>query len=192
MLQMQKISVRLFNDFYFFYSGIRHRLHSADNVESFLRYNFDASFVIPAAATVCGPLGYTIQLTFPRSAAAESITEMIGLIQASPCCPAKLIMRVHRSDDYLISFAEDGYSFNIELHPKQRHVKRMNRFVDELVECVIRYGGKIHLAKDQVLNRDQFQRLFPNYAEFLQIKRRVDPDELFQSDLYRRLIRDTD
>ena len=68
----------------------------------------------------------------------------------------------------------------------------MNRFVDDLVECVIRYGGKIHLAKDQVLNRNQFQRLFPKYLEFLQIKRRVDPDELFQSDMYRRLIRDSE
>lgn len=190
MLQIQKISISLFNDFYFFYSRIRHRLHSADNVESFLRYNFDASFLVPSAATICGPHGYTIQLTFPRGAAQDAITEMIKLCQASPCFPAKLIMRIHRSDDHLISFSEDGYSFNLELHPKKRHVKRMNRFVDDLVECVIRYGGKIHLAKDQVLNRDQFQRLFPKYPEFLEIKRRVDPGELFQSDMYRRLIRE--
>ena len=189
MLQIQQVSVRLFNSFYFFYSRIRHRLHSADNVESFLRYNFDASFIIPSAATVCGPHGYTIQLTFPRSAALEAMTEMIELCQASPCFPAKLIMRSHRSDDHLISFSEDGYSLNFELHPKKRHIERMNRFVEDLIECVIRYGGKIHLAKDQVLNRSQFQRLFPRYVEFLEIKRRIDPDELFQSDMYRRLIR---
>jgi len=49
----------------------------------------------------------------------------------------------------------------------------------------------VHLAKDHVLRRGQFQRLFPEYRRFLQIKRRLDPDELFQSDMYRRLIRDT-
>jgi hypothetical protein len=114
---------------------------------------------------------------------------MINLCQASPCLPAKLIMRVHRQDDFLISFAEDGYSLNFELHPNRRHVKRMNRFVDDLVESVIRFGGKVHLAKDMVLTRDQFQRLFPKYGEFLAIKQRVDPDELFQSDMYRRLLR---
>jgi len=191
MLQIQQISVRLFNEFYFFYSKLRQHLHSADNVESFLRYNFDASFMIPSAAAVCGPRGYTVQLTFPRSDAQEAISEMIQLCQASPCLPAKLIMRIHRRDDHLISFSEDGYSLNFELHPKKRHVQRMNRFVDDLIECVIRYGGKIHLAKDHVLNRDQFQRLFPRYVEFLVIKRRLDPDELFQSDLYRRLIRES-
>jgi FAD/FMN-containing dehydrogenase len=67
----------------------------------------------------------------------------------------------------------------------------MNRFVDDLIECVIRYGGKVHLAKDQVLSRNQFQRLFPKYRQFLRIKQRLDPYELFQSDMYRRLIRDT-
>lgn len=190
MMQAQKLSVRLFNSFYFLYSRLRHRLHSADNVEGFLRYNFDASFIIPSAAAVCGPRGYTIQLTFPRSSAREAMTEMIGLCQASPCLPAKLIMRLHRQDEHLLSFSEDGYSLNFELHPKQRHVARMDRFVDELVECVIRYGGKVHLAKDHILTRDQFERLFPKYRDFLEIKRRLDPDELFQSGLYRRLLLD--
>lgn len=189
MLQIQKLSVPLFNKLYFFYSRIRHRLHTAENVESFLRYNFDASFMIPSAAAVCGFRGYTVQVIFPRTEARAAITEMIKLCQASPCLPAKLIMRVHRQDDYLISFAEDGYSLNFELHPNRRHVRRMNQFVDDLVESVIRFGGRVHLAKDMVLTRDQFRRLFPKYREFLAIKQRVDPDELFQSDMYRRLIR---
>lgn len=190
LLQFQKPSIRLFNELYFFWCRLRRRLKSADNVESILRYNFDASFMIPSATAVCGPLGYTIQLTFPRSDARGAITEFIRLCQDSPCLPAKLIMRVHRRDDYLISFSEDGYSLNFELHPKKRHEKRMRRFVDDLFECVIRYGGKVHLAKDHVLRRGQFQRIFPEYRRFLQIKRRLDPDELFQSDMYRRLIRD--
>jgi FAD/FMN-containing dehydrogenase len=190
MLQVQKLSIRLFNELYFSWCKLRQRLRSADNVESFLRYNFDASFMIPSAAAVCGPRGYTIQVTFPRSEAEKAITEFIRLSQDSPCLPAKLIMRVHRRDDYLISFSEDGYSLNFELHPKKRHEKRMNRFVDDLIESVIHYGGKVHLAKDHVLNRNQFQRLFPEFRQFLRIKQRLDPDELFQSDMYRRLIRD--
>jgi decaprenylphospho-beta-D-ribofuranose 2-oxidase len=189
MLQVQRVSVPIFNKLYFAYSRLRHRLHTASNVESFLRYTFDASFMIPSAAAVCGPRGYTVQVIIPRNAAGEAITKMIDLCQTSPCLPAKLIMRVHRQDDYLISFAGDGYSLNFELHPKKRHVERMNRFVDELVESVIRVGGKVHLAKDMVLKRDQFQRLFPKYREFLEIKERIDPEELFQSDMYRRLIR---
>lgn len=190
MMQIQHVSVRVFNKLYYSYSLLRQRLHTADNIESVLRYNFDASFMVPSAAAVCGPHGYTVQLTVPASDAQEVITELILLCQSSPCLPAKLIMRLHRRDDFLISFSEDGYSLNFELHPKRRHEHRMDRFLNDLVASVIRHGGKVHLAKDHVLTRQQFQALFPDYQTYLALKRRFDPAELFQSDMYRRLMRD--
>jgi len=57
------------------------------------------------------------------------------------------------------------------------------------MECGIRYGSKVHLPKDHTLTKDQFQRLFPSYAEFLRIKMEIDPESLFQSDMYQRLFR---
>lgn len=189
LLQLQRITVPLFNKLYFFYCVLRRHLHRADNVESFLRYNFDASFMIPSAATVCGRRGFTVQVSFPSSDARAAITKMIELCQACPCLPPKLIMRLHRRDNHLISFSENGYSLNFEFHPKKRHEERMRRFLGDLIECVIRFGGKVHLAKDMVLTRDQFRRLFPKYDAFLELKRQLDPDELFQSDMYRRLMR---
>ncbi len=188
MLQFQRITVPLFNEFYFLYSRLRRRQQAMDNIESFLQYNFDASFIIPSPAIVCGPRGYTIQLLVSRSNAREAITEMIELCQSSPCVSVKTIMRLHRRDDHLISFSEDGYSLNFEFHPKKRHEERMRRFVNDLIECVIRYRGKVHLAKEMILTQDQFQRLFPMYDAFLEVKRKLDPYEIFQSDMYRRLM----
>ena len=60
-------------------------------------------------------------------------------------------------------------------------------FMDKFIECGIKYGSRVHLPKDITLTRDQFQRLYPRYAEFLGLKRRWDPGTLFQSDMYRRL-----
>jgi FAD/FMN-containing dehydrogenase len=37
------------------------------------------------------------------------------------------------------------------------------------------------------LTKSQFQRLYPQYKEFLELKRHWDPQALFQSDMYRRL-----
>ena len=48
-------------------------------------------------------------------------------------------------------------------------------------------GGKIHLAKDQVLRPEQFYRVYPRYKELLKIKKKLDPDGLFTSDLARRV-----
>jgi decaprenylphospho-beta-D-ribofuranose 2-oxidase len=98
-------------------------------------------------------------------------------------------MRLHRHDDHVLSFCEDGYSLNFEFHPKKRQIGKMKEFADRLIAITIKHGGKVHLAKDHILTRTQFQRLFPRYHEFLDIKRRLDPEELFQSQLYRRLMR---
>jgi decaprenylphospho-beta-D-ribofuranose 2-oxidase len=189
MMQFQGLSVGLFNKLYYRYCQIRTWLGNADNDESIVRYSFDASFMIPSASAVCGPLGYTIQLTVPHRTALDAISEMLKVCQKSPCYPAKLIMRCHRNDEHVISFCENGFSLNFEFHPKKRQASRMKKFADDLIDITIKYGGKVHLAKDHILTRSQFQSLYPRYRELLEIKSRLDPDELFQSDIYRRLVR---
>jgi decaprenylphospho-beta-D-ribofuranose 2-oxidase len=97
------------------------------------------------------------------------------------------ILRAHKADDCLISFSENGYSLNFEFHPKKRHERAAARMVDRLVDATVKRGGKIHLAKDQVLRPEQFYRVYPRYAELLEIKRRLDPEGIFTSDLARRV-----
>jgi decaprenylphospho-beta-D-ribofuranose 2-oxidase len=128
-----------------------------------------------------------VQLTFPKAAARESIIELMHICQSSPCPPVTTILRAHKPDDCLISFSGDGYSLNFEFHPKKRHMRASRKAVDRLIEATIRRGGKIHLAKDQVLRPEQFYRVFPRYRELLEIKKRLDPDGLFTSDLARRV-----
>jgi FAD/FMN-containing dehydrogenase len=118
------------------------------------------------------------------------MTEMLELCQSVPCPPVTNILRLHRRDDHLISFSEDGYSLNVEFHPKKRHARKMAEFMEKFIECGIKYGSHVHLPKDNTLTRSQFQRLYPQYKKFLELKRRWDPQTLFQSDMYRRLFDD--
>jgi FAD/FMN-containing dehydrogenase len=185
-LHAQRLPFRLFNRFYFWLSS-RTRQHKP---ELFLEHNFDKSYIVPPPDILCGPHGFTIQISIPFAKGRQAIAEMLQMCQAIPCPPATTILRLHRKDGHLISFSEDGYSLNLEFHPKKRHLQRMEGFVRDFIECGIRFGSKVHLPKDGTLNREQFQRLFPDYRRFLETKRRVDPGELFQSGLYRRLIRE--
>ncbi|MBW1890521.1 MAG: FAD-binding oxidoreductase [Deltaproteobacteria bacterium] len=186
-LNFQRPMMAAFNRLY--YAGCRLLASTgrSSNSELFLRFGFEASFTVPPAHLVCGPHGYTVQLTFPRSSAREAIVELMRICQSSPCPPVTTILRAHKPDDSLISFSEDGYSLNFEFHPKKRHETASRKAVDQLIEATIRRGGKIHLAKDQVLRPEQFYRVFPRYRELLAIKRRLDPEGLFTSDLARRV-----
>jgi decaprenylphospho-beta-D-ribofuranose 2-oxidase len=182
MLQAQRTTVRLFNKAYYAFSkpGTKNEL--------FISYNFDPSFTKPAASTVCGPHGYTLQLTVPRTDARKAMTQLLEICHAAPCPPVTTVLRAHRSDDQLLSFCADGYSLNFEFHPKRRHETAMQRTLDKLVQCTADYGGKVHLAKEMFLSPKQFRRLYPGFEALLEVKRRIDPDGLFSSDMYRRLL----
>jgi len=187
-LEGQRLTVRFFNRLYYEFSRFRCRFGTADNEEMFLRYNFDTSFTVPPVAIVCGPHGYTVQVSFPREKARNVMVELLDICQAAPCPPVTTILRLHRRDEHLISFCEDGYSLNFEFHPKRRHRSAMQRCLDAIFACTARVGGKVYLAKDMVLTRAQFGELFPHADRFMEIKRELDPEGRFASDLYRRLI----
>ena len=187
MLHAQRPTLNSFNQLYYAMCRIMWQAGRSSNSELFLRFGFEASFTVPPAHLVCGPRGYTVQLTFPRASAREAIVEFMEICQSSPCPPVTTILRAHKPDDCLISFSEDGYSLNFEFHPKKRHEAASRKAVDRLIDATVRRGGKIHLAKDQVLTPDQFYRVYPRYRDLLAIKRRLDPEGLFTSDLARRV-----
>jgi decaprenylphospho-beta-D-ribofuranose 2-oxidase len=187
MLHFQRPLVYIFNRLYYRMGVILDRLGRASNSELFLRFNFEASFTVPPAHLVCGPRGYTVQLNFPETEAREAIVELLEICQSSPSPPVTTILRAHASDGGLLSFSQDGYSLNFEFHPKKRNEKESRQAVDRLVDATVKRGGRIHLAKDQVLRPDQFVRVYPQYETLLEHKKRLDPDGLFTSDLARRV-----
>ena len=187
MLYAQRPMMNSFNRLYYLGCRLAALTGQSSNTELFLRFGFEASFTVPPAHLVCGPRGYTVQLTFPRSGAREAIIELLAICRSSPCPPVTTILRAHKPDDCLISFSEDGYSLNFEFHPKRQQEAASRQAVDRLIDATVRRGGKIHLAKDQVLTPEQFYRVYPRYRELLAIKRRLDPDGLFTSDLARRV-----
>ncbi len=187
MLQAQRLMMYSFNGLYYGLSRLLWRLGRSSNSELFLRFSFEASFTVPPAHLVCGPRGYTLQVTFPRSDARAAIVELLGICRSSPCPPVTTILRAHKHDDSLLSFSEDGYSLNFEFHPKKRHEIVSRAAVDRLIDATARRGGKVHLAKDQVLTPRQFYKVYPRYVELLEYKKKLDPDGLFASDLARRV-----
>ncbi len=187
MLYAQKPMLHFFNRLYYAMNQFSFRRGRSTGRELFLRFSFEASFTVPPAHLVCGARGYTVQLTFPRSQAREAILELMGICQSSPSPPVTTILRAHKSDDGLLSFSEDGYSLNFEFHPKKHNEVESRKAIDRIIDATAKRGGKIHLAKDQVMRPDQFCRIYPRHGELLEIKQRLDPEGLFTSDLARRV-----
>ena len=57
----------------------------------------------------------------------------------------------------------------------------------ELDDIVLRYGGRVYLAKDACMKRESFQAMYPNLQKFNEVKKKLDPANKFNSSQARRL-----
>ena len=60
-------------------------------------------------------------------------------------------------------------------------------FLVKLDEVVLEHEGRVYLAKDARLPAETFRAMYPRLDEFLNVKRKVDPENRFTSDMARRL-----
>lgn len=64
---------------------------------------------------------------------------------------------------------------------------RLLELLERLDDVVAGAGGRVYLAKDARLGRDQFRRMYPDWARWKSVRDAIDPNGVFQSDLGRRL-----
>jgi len=84
----------------------------------------------------------------------------------------------------MLSFPIPGYTLALDLTMGD---ERLFNLLDELDDTVVRYGGRVYLAKDARLRASSFRAMYPRYGEWLAVKRRVDSQGLLSSSLSRRL-----
>ena len=62
----------------------------------------------------------------------------------------------------------------------------MQKMTREMIDASLSLGGKYYLPYRLHATREQFQRAYPQAGKFFELKRKYDPDELFQNQFYIR------
>ena len=154
----------------------------------FTDYNFMHNR-IPDLKHVYRPHGFLeFQPLIPRKAGVKAVEEIFRLSQEYNCQSLLCGVKPHKEDDYMLSYSGDGYSIGVDIQVKGRNPAQINEFARILSEYTLECGGKMYLAKDETLPRDIFEKMYPCYKDFLKVKEKVDPLEIFKSDMYRRLM----
>ena len=99
------------------------------------------------------------------------------------------VLKRHRPDPFWMTHAVEGWSLALDFKVTPDNRAALWAHCDALTEVVIAAGGRFYFAKDLVIGPDDARRFFPpeNLARFLELKRRLDPGLLLQTDLFRRI-----
>ena len=135
--------------------------------------------------------------------ATEGITEIYCERDALPAFMAEVAERARREkmdivygtvrlterdEESFLAWARRRYAcviFNLHIEHTTSGLARAADQFRSLIDVGIRYGGSYFPTYHRHALRRQVDACYPQFADFLKLKRKYDPDELFQSDWYR-------
>ena len=98
------------------------------------------------------------------------------------------IRLIERDTETMLRWAKQPYAciiFNIHVMPDAAGIEKAKQEFRRLIDRGLSYGGSYYLTYHRWAERRQVAAAYPEFPEFLRLKRRVDPAQVFQSNWYR-------
>ena len=95
---------------------------------------------------------------------------------------------IERDDESFLAWAKQSYActiFNLHTVHSPEGLQRSADAFRRLISMAAKRGGTYYLTYHRYASREQVENCYPQFPEFLQFKKKYDPDERFQSDWYR-------
>ena len=124
------------------------------------------------------------QCVLPHETSRDGLRKLLETISKSGRAPFLAVLKVlGENDDSMLGFPLSGHALSLDLAASDGIVE----FAQKLDEIVWEFGGRVYLAKDATLSAPALRKMVPRLDEFERVKRRLDPQNRFQSSLSRRL-----
>ena len=124
------------------------------------------------------------QAFFPRETSRRGLTELLEKLSSRGAASFLAVLKSSGpGNPGVLSFLRPGHTLALDL-PYRR---RLPELVRELDEVLLRHGGRLYLAKDAMMSKETFRRMYPEVERFREIKAGLDPGNRFVSSLARRV-----
>jgi len=158
----------------------KHRVGELQNITQF----FHPLDIVAEWNRVYGPNGflqYQFVVPFDQEGPFRRCLKMI--INSGHLSCLNVLKRFGDGNRSPLSFPMPGWTLTVDLPIEHG----LDKLCDALDIEVVGAGGRVYLAKDSRLSATTFRKMYPRLDDFLTVRREVDPEGIFNSDLARRL-----
>ncbi len=100
------------------------------------------------------------------------------------------VRMIERDDETFLAWAKGRFACVIFTLHAQRTAAGLSRLADNcrsLIDKAAKLGGSYYLTYHRYSTREQMESCYPRFAQFLDLKKKYDPDDVFQSEWYRHV-----
>jgi decaprenylphospho-beta-D-ribofuranose 2-oxidase len=176
---LNRFTVGLFNTLYYHQHLGREHLSIVDWESYFYPLDFLRDW-----NRLYGKRGFTqYQFVVPLETSRVAVSQILGLISKKGWGSFLSVLKRLGQQDGWLSFPFPGYTLAIDMPIKAG----LWELLDELDQVVMEHGGRVYLAKDIRLKPGSFRKMYPEFEKWIEVKRSIDPENLFSSALSKRL-----
>jgi decaprenylphospho-beta-D-ribofuranose 2-oxidase len=129
------------------------------------------------------------QSFLPKETAEATWREMIQLSHKIGLPSYLGVTKRHRPDKFLLSHALDGFSLAMDFKVTNGNRAKLSRMLSEFDRLVLEAGGRFYFAKNSETSAESARKFLgeDTIVKFKKLKTRCDPNNLLESDLFRRV-----
>lgn len=124
------------------------------------------------------------QLVLPPEKSFDALIQILEKIRKSGMGTFVTVLKYFgKQTEGLIAFPMEGYTLALDFPVSDS----LFPFLNQLDEIVLKAGGRLYLTKDSRMSPEMFRAGYPGIDEFLEIKKRLDPEGRISSLQSKRL-----
>jgi decaprenylphospho-beta-D-ribofuranose 2-oxidase len=177
---LNSLSVKAFNNLYYGKTTKEQSTQKVD-VDTFF-YPLDA---INHWNRIYGKNGFVqFQFILPKAVSLDGLTQVLSRISEVGMGSFLAVLKLYGPENKnWLSFPMEGYSLALDFKMQGG----LAEFLSELTNQVIALGGRIYLAKDALLTKEQFEQSYAKTEEFRALRKKLGLSEHFVSLQSKRL-----
>ncbi len=171
---LNTLSVKAFNTLYYGKAAEGTSTQRVD-VDTFF-YPLDA---INNWNKIYGKNGFVqFQFILPKAASFEGLTQVLKSISQVGMGSFLAVLKLYGAENKnWLSFPLEGYSLALDFKMQSG----LAEFISDLTDQVVALGGRVYLAKDALLSKEQFEQSYAHVEQFRALRKELNLNCHFQS-----------